>query len=115
MKFHEAMRKYRTDNRITLRSWWQTTGVDTCRISELERQVTFHQPTKKERELFTKAGFECMDLQYEIDIEKIVKEAQFYKDMIEMDKTEWRFKYMAFPFCTHYDGEPINGPVDPEE
>ena len=107
MKFHAALRKYRIDNSYTLRKWCIKTGVDPLRISELERQVTFHEPTKEERQKFTDAGFDCMGLVYEIDPEKIKEEAIFYKDMIEMDKTEWRFKYTAFPFCNHSIEEEI--------
>jgi hypothetical protein len=110
---------------ITLRKWCLQTGVDPCRVSDIERQVTFRQPTKEERQKFTDAGFECMEIQYEIDPEKVKKEAIFYKDMIEMDKTEWRFKYMAFPFCKGGGGyedqpddicsEPDHSHEDPEK
>lgn len=100
MKFHEALHKHRMDNRLTLRNWCILTGSDPLRVSELERQVTFHQPTKEERARFTEAGFECLDIPYEIDIEKIKEEALFFKDAIEMSSKEFRFKYMAFPFCT---------------
>lgn len=91
--FHKSLKQFRMDNKLTLREFCLQTGLDACRVSELERQVTEEPPTQTELDLMEKVGFEGKNVPYELNPEKIAREKQFKTDLKALSKEDFLFKY----------------------